>query len=57
MFNICTSIKGRISHAARWLEAFETALLNSEGAILAISHDSTFIEKIATEEWILKEVS
>lgn len=33
------------------LEAFETALLNFEGAILAISHDSTFIEKIATQEW------
>lgn len=39
------------------LEAFETALLNFEGAILAISHDSTFIEKIATQEWTLKEVS
>jgi ATPase subunit of ABC transporter with duplicated ATPase domains len=35
------------------LEAFETALLNFEGAILAISHDSTFIEKIATQEWRL----
>ena len=35
------------------LEAFETALLNFEGAILAISHDSTFIEKIATQEWKL----
>lgn len=39
------------------LEAFETALLNFEGAILAISHDSTFIEKIATQEWALQEVS
>ncbi len=39
------------------LEAFETALLNFEGAILAISHDSTFIEKIATQEWSLKDVS
>lgn len=39
------------------LEAFETALLNFEGAILAISHDSTFIEKIATQKWSLKEVS
>jgi ATPase subunit of ABC transporter with duplicated ATPase domains len=36
------------------LEAFEAALLNFEGAILAISHDSTFIEKIATQEWSLK---
>lgn len=35
------------------LEAFETALLNFEGAILAVSHDSTFIEKIATQEWRL----
>ena len=32
------------------LEAFETALLNFEGAILAVSHDSTFIEKIANQE-------
>ena len=35
------------------LEAFETALLNFEGAILAVSHDSTFIEKVATQEWRL----
>ncbi|MBM3184485.1 MAG: ABC-F family ATP-binding cassette domain-containing protein, partial [Chlamydiae bacterium] len=35
------------------LEAFETTLLNFEGAILAVSHDSTFIEKIATHEWSL----
>lgn len=35
------------------LEAFEAALLNFEGAILAVSHDSTFIEKIATQEWRL----
>jgi ATPase subunit of ABC transporter with duplicated ATPase domains len=35
------------------LEAFETAILNFEGAILAVSHDSTFIEKIATQEWRL----
>lgn len=33
------------------LEAFEKALLNFKGAILAISHDSTFIEKIATDVW------
>jgi len=39
------------------LEAFETALLDFDGAILAISHDSTFIEKIATQEWSLKDVS
>lgn len=39
------------------LEAFEEALLNFEGAILAISHDSTFIEKIATQMWSLKSDS
>ena len=33
------------------LEAFERALLQFEGAILAVSHDSTFVEKIATERW------
>ncbi len=33
------------------LEALETALLRFEGAILAVSHDATFIEKIATEVW------
>ena len=31
------------------LEAFENALLDFEGAILAVSHDETFIKKIATE--------
>lgn len=35
------------------LEAFERALLTFEGALLAISHDSTFIEKVATQEWRL----
>ena len=35
------------------LEALEKALLHFEGAILAISHDATFIEKIATQEWSL----
>lgn len=35
------------------LEAFEKALLNFEGAIVAVSHDPTFIEKIATQEWRL----
>lgn len=37
------------------LEALEKALLDFEGAILAISHDSTFIEKIASEVWSLNE--
>lgn len=35
------------------LEAFEKALLNFEGAVVAVSHDPTFIEKIASEEWRL----
>ncbi|MBS4163775.1 putative ABC transporter ATP-binding protein YdiF [Candidatus Protochlamydia amoebophila] len=35
------------------LEAFENALLEFEGAIVAVSHDATFIEKIATQEWRL----
>ncbi len=35
------------------LEALESALLRFEGAILAVSHDSTFIEKISTEQWNL----
>jgi ATPase subunit of ABC transporter with duplicated ATPase domains len=35
------------------LEAFEKALLQFEGAIVAVSHDATFIEKIATQEWKL----
>ena len=35
------------------LEAFEKALLEFEGSIVAISHDATFIEKIATQEWKL----
>lgn len=35
------------------LEAFEKALLQFDGAILAISHDSTFIEKIGKEIWQL----
>lgn len=33
------------------LEALEKVLLSFEGAILAVSHDSTFIEKIATQVW------
>lgn len=36
------------------LEAFETALLDFAGAIVAVSHDTTFIEKIATQEWRLR---
>lgn len=35
------------------LEAFEKALRDFEGAILAISHDQTFIDKIATDVWRL----
>lgn len=38
------------------LEAFEKALLEFEGAIVAISHDATFIGKIATETWKLKRI-
>jgi len=37
------------------LEAFEKALLSFEGVILAISHDETFIHKIANKKWILQE--
>lgn len=33
------------------LEALEKALLAFEGAIVAVSHDSTFVEKIANQEW------
>lgn len=36
------------------LEAFEKALLAFEGAIVAVSHDATFIDKIATQEWKLR---
>lgn len=35
------------------LEVFEKALLEFKGAIVAVSHDATFIEKIATQEWRL----
>jgi len=35
------------------LEALEQALLQFEGALIAVSHDTTFIEKIATKEWVL----
>jgi len=37
------------------LEAFEKALLAFEGAIVAVSHDATFIEKIATCKWQLEK--
>lgn len=36
------------------IEAFEKALLDFEGAILAISHDETFLNKIATQIWSLE---
>lgn len=35
------------------LEAFEKALLHFDGAVVAVSHDATFIGKIATQEWRL----
>jgi len=35
------------------LEALEVALLNFDGAIVAASHDSTFIEKIGTQKWVI----
>lgn len=35
------------------LEAFEKAILEFEGAVVAVSHDATFIEKTATQEWRL----
>ncbi|MBA2727814.1 MAG: ABC-F family ATP-binding cassette domain-containing protein [Parachlamydiaceae bacterium] len=35
------------------LEALEKALMNFEGAILVVSHDQTFIEKVATQVWEL----
>jgi ATPase subunit of ABC transporter with duplicated ATPase domains len=35
------------------LEAFEKALIEFKGAIVAVSHDATFIEKIANQEWPL----
>jgi ATPase subunit of ABC transporter with duplicated ATPase domains len=36
------------------LEVLEKALLSFEGAILAVSHDQTFMGKIATEIWELR---
>ena len=35
------------------LEAFEKALMQFEGAVLAVSHDQTFIERISTDIWVL----
>jgi ATPase subunit of ABC transporter with duplicated ATPase domains len=35
------------------LEAFEKALLNFEGALLAVSHDKRLNEKLGTTEWVL----
>lgn len=35
------------------LEALESALIGFEGLIIAVSHDSTFIKKIATKVWNL----
>lgn len=35
------------------LEVFEKAILEFKGAVIAVSHDATFIEKIATAEWRL----
>ena len=35
------------------LEALETALLKFEGAVLAISHDAMFREKMGAQEWRL----
>lgn len=37
------------------LEALEAALLKFSGAILAISHDATFIEKIATRKIVIND--
>jgi ATPase subunit of ABC transporter with duplicated ATPase domains len=38
------------------LEAFEKAILAFKGAVVAVSHDATFIEKIATQEWRIGSV-
>jgi len=35
------------------LEAFEKAVFDFDGAIVAVSHDQTFIDKIATDIWKL----
>ena len=35
------------------LQALESALLDFEGVIIAVSHDVTFIEKIANQQWRL----
>lgn len=36
------------------LEAFEEALVTFEGAILAVSHDRRFVERVATQVWHLE---
>jgi ATPase subunit of ABC transporter with duplicated ATPase domains len=33
------------------LEALEAALMDFQGAILAVSHDRRFVEKVATRIW------
>lgn len=38
------------------LEALEKALQDFQGAIVAVSHDATFIDKIARKQWRLGEV-
>jgi macrolide transport system ATP-binding/permease protein len=37
------------------LEQFETALVNFPGAIIAISHDRRFIERVAQQVWELRD--
>ena len=37
------------------LEALEEALVNFDGAILAVSHDRRFIERVATQVWHLRD--
>lgn len=37
------------------LEALESALLRFQGAMLAVSHDRRFIEKVATRIWQIKD--
>ena len=49
--NLADSITNHLDFMT--LEAFEKALLEFEGAIVAVSHDATFIEKMATQEWRL----
>jgi ATPase subunit of ABC transporter with duplicated ATPase domains len=37
------------------LEALEEALLHFPGAVLAVSHDRWFIERVATQVWTLED--